>query len=79
MFCEKAWAAVCQQQNPEAEVLVTDGTIAVVAIDTVQLMSVDFGPIDMLSVPVLTDRQSGGTAPAGRNFDREHYQQLQLH
>ena len=26
----------------------TDGTIAVVAIVTVQLMSVDFGPIDMV-------------------------------
>lgn len=61
MFCEKARAAVCQQQSPQAEVLLTDGTIAVVAANTSQLVAVNFGPIDMVlmdasnvSVSVLT-------------------------
>ena len=45
MFYEKAWAAVCQQQNPEAEVLVTDHMNTVVAIDTAQLMSVALDPL----------------------------------
>ena len=61
MFCEKARAALCQQQSPQAEVLLTDGTIAVVAANTSQLVAVNFGPIDMVlmdannvSVSVLT-------------------------
>ena len=48
MFCEKARAAVCQQQSPQAEVLLTDGMITVVAADTSQLVTINFGPIDMV-------------------------------
>lgn len=46
-FYEKAWAAVCQLQNPEAEVLVTDHMNTVVAIDTAKIMSVALDPLTL--------------------------------
>lgn len=50
MFCEKAQAAVCQQQRPQAEVLVTNGMITVVATNTYipTCVTINFGSIDMV-------------------------------
>ena len=72
MFCEKARAAVCQQQSPQAEVLLTDGTIAVVAANTSQLVAVNFGPIDMVLVDASNVSVSVLTSHLILNVDYEN-------
>ena len=39
---------VCQQQNPRAELFVTEGITTVVDTNPVQLININFGPIDMV-------------------------------